>query len=315
MLRVLKSFIAFMAVSAAAFVGAALGLILAVQPAVLLLPLGAWLADAAFWLIPAAGAGALMSLTIAGFAAHFQGRVLKNQNRAIADLTDGLEHVLTGKTVHLGSDPTGLARPLATLLTRVGDNEETLKISRSATRRAESSRAQILRCLFENLRDPLAGLARTAERLEDSNPTAQQSALLHSIREGAESMGAVIENLVDVARVESGTLNLSKEAIVPADILDMVVADLEPGACEKGVRLRPFFDPAIPAQIVADPARLRQVLYALGSHAVQVTPVGGSVTILAEMLERVENFARLRFAISDGGDGALDAVEARLFGT
>jgi signal transduction histidine kinase len=139
---------------------------------------------------------------------------------------------------------------------------------------------RLLAMLSHELRAPLAPIllaAAALERDESLSPEARRRAA--SIRRNATLESRLVEDLLDLARVERGKLALDRR---PTDLREAVQEALETSGADlaaKGVRLEVDFGPAGPQLLEADPLRLRQALWNLLGNALKFTPPGGAVRV------------------------------------
>lgn len=185
-------------------------------------------------------------------------------------------------------------------------------VSRERTARAEESEAARGKSIFfasvtHELRTPLSGALGAAALLEETGLKPDQAAYLDAVRSSAGHALNLIDDILDITRLEAGRLDLRAEAVNPHALIEDVAEILAPRAAEKGLSLAHAVDAAVPGRVHADPARLRQVLFNLAGNAVKFTETGG-VLIGAEMTE-----GRLRLTVRDTGPGVPKGDQAKLF--
>lgn len=161
------------------------------------------------------------------------------------------------------------------------------------------------------LRTPLTGLRWYASTLADGNAgplNPKQQELLSEIERCIVQMVALVDDLLDVARLDQGTLKLDRVPLALADLVAGVVHRLEPKAqkyrvsliMDEGVRSTPL--------VHADQARLSEVLFNLVDNAIRYTPELGSVRIMARQEGR-----EVVIAVSDTGVGIPESERSKLF--
>jgi CheY-like chemotaxis protein/HPt (histidine-containing phosphotransfer) domain-containing protein/two-component sensor histidine kinase len=154
------------------------------------------------------------------------------------------------------------------------------------------------------------GVMGTISLLLDTTLDAEQHAYAETARRCGELLLATVNEMLDLSRIEAGHLAIEEEtfdlAAPVAEVLDL----LAPAVAEKGIRLSASIDPLLPARVVGDARRLRQVLLNLADNAVKFTAVGG----VGIRVERAETNGQVRFAVADTGIGMPPEVQARLFG-
>lgn len=138
--------------------------------------------------------------------------------------------------------------------------------------------------------------------------TEKQIELLHAAREDCERLQGMIEDLLDLARIASGRVEMRKLLVSVQNLIDGVVAEGQAQAQEKGVLLAAEHSPLSPQKILADPERLALVFSNLVSNAIRHTPAGGRVTVRA-----LSAGQSARFEVSDTGEGIPLAYQREIF--
>ena len=202
--------------------------------------------------------------------------------------------------------PSGpMAAELAALSRELAATAGKLDESRQREHRLEQSRRQLVAWVSHDLRTPLARLSAMVESLQDGM-TAEPGRYHSQIRAEVARLTEMVDDLFELSRIQAGTLQLSPDRIVLADLVSDAVAGTEALARAKGVRLAG--EVSGPLVIEADPRELSRVLANLLINAVQHTPADGSVHLEA----RSEDGGVL-LAITDGCGGIPEAEMARIF--
>ncbi|HEY1958446.1 MAG TPA: ATP-binding protein [Polyangiaceae bacterium] len=155
-------------------------------------------------------------------------------------------------------------------------------------RELDRLKSNFLATVSHELRTPLTSIIGYGEMLAEgiAGPlNDEQKEFVGTIREKGEQLLQLIQSLLDMSKLESGTMSVRKEKIRLEDVLSEVVKTLTPNARKKGVVLRLECDASLPG-LRADPERLRQVFINLGDNAIKFTPSGGTVTYRATPLEQ-----------------------------
>lgn len=169
----------------------------------------------------------------------------------------------------------------------------------------EASRREMVAWVSHDLRTPLAGIRAMAESLEDA--VAADPARYHArIRAEADRMAVMVEDLLALARLQSGTLRLVREQVDLADLLSDTLAQAHPLAAERQVRLAGGADAAVTARV--DSREMSRALTNLVVNAVRHTPADGTVTVEA----RVDGRSAV-VSVRDGCGGISDDDLARVF--
>lgn len=176
-------------------------------------------------------------------------------------------------------------------------------------RESEAARGKgvFFAAVTHELRTPLAGALGTARLLEETGLKPDQAAYVAALKASASHALNLIDDILDLSRLEAGKLELRPEPLDPARLVEEVCELLSEKAAEKGLALAHAQGPGVPAQIRADPARLKQILYNLAGNAVKFTREGGVLVTLETEGER------LRLAVRDTGPGIAASDQSRLF--
>jgi signal transduction histidine kinase len=202
--------------------------------------------------------------------------------------------------------PTGpMAAELAALSRELAGTARKLEDSRQRERRLERSRRQLVAWVSHDLRTPLAGLGAMAEALEDG--VAADPARYHrQIRAEVTRLAGMVDDLFELSRIQSGTLQLALDDIDLSDLISDAVASTEALARARGVRLTA--EASGPLAMHADPRELARALANLMINAIQHTPAGGGVHVAA-----TADADGTLLAVADGCGGIPEAELARVF--
>jgi signal transduction histidine kinase len=192
-----------------------------------------------------------------------------------------------------------LAAEFAALSQELADTSAKLVRSRGRERTLEQSRRELVAWVSHDLRTPLAGLRAMAEALEDGLAT-DPPRYHKQMRAEAERLATMVDDLFELSRIHSGTLQLSPDEITVDDLVSDVLASTEALARERGVRLAG--QAAGQLTVRADPRELSRALSNLLTNAIRYTPPGGSVYVEA----RPEHGDAL-LTVADGCGGIPEA--------
>jgi signal transduction histidine kinase/CheY-like chemotaxis protein len=193
-------------------------------------------------------------------------------------------------------------------LERVRDQVWELRAAAEARDRAEAAseaKSRFLATVSHEVRTPLNGILGMADLLTATSIDDEQKSYVEAIRASGQSLGSLIEDLLDLSRIEAGKLDIVNERFAVAPLVEGVVELLAPRAHDKGLEIASFVAPDVPTETVGDAARLRQVLLNLAGNAVKFTERGGVG------LRVVRDASRLVISLTDTGPGVpLDRREA-----
>lgn len=175
-------------------------------------------------------------------------------------------------------------------------------IAREAARRAGQARANFLATMAHELRTPMNGVLGMAEAMRRSAKEPDQAARLDMLVESGEHLLSILNDVLDMSKIDAGRLDLVLEAEDLPRFLQMVAAFWTPQAEAKGLRMDLKVDEGVPRVVNMDAVRLRQVLYNLISNAMKYTHAG-TVTILARSGPVRQGRARVFITVQDTGQG------------
>jgi PAS domain S-box-containing protein len=191
------------------------------------------------------------------------------------------------------------------------EREELLRIAKAARADAERlsrSMAEFLATVSHELRTPLGAILGWVQVLQRDSTNRDSLALgLAAIMRNARMQAALIEDLLDMNRIETGQLRLELQPVDLVAVIRNAVEAILPSASAKGIRLQTMLDAAPPA-ICGDPARLHQVVWNLLTNAVKFTARGATVRV--GLLHKGD---RLEVSVSDTGQGVEPAFLPRVF--
>lgn len=176
------------------------------------------------------------------------------------------------------------------------------RIARDHAERLSALKDEFLATLSHELRTPLSAILGWAGMLQRGvKDEATLKRALETIERNARAQGQLIDDLLDMSRIISGTVRLDVQTVEPARVIEAALGTVHPAAAAKLIALRTELgrEPgAPPLEVRADPGRLQQVLWNLLANAVKFTPSGGNVQVL---LGRDGNDAVIR--VIDSGIG------------
>ena len=210
-------------------------------------------------------------------------------------------------------DAAGNARGFAKLTRDLTERrlvEQTLTLAKSAAEKANLAKSEFLSSMSHELRSPLNAILGFAQLMEsDATPaTASQKASIDEILRAGWYLLELINEILDLAQIESGKLSLSPEPMSLEEVMVECQAMIEPQALQRGIHMTfPQFD--VPCFVAADRTRLKQVLINLLSNATKYNKAGGTVVVdLSGSTPK-----RIRINVRDTGAGLPAEKLAQLF--
>ena len=172
--------------------------------------------------------------------------------------------------------PDDIPAELAAVSDQLAVTSERLNDSRERERALEASRRELVAWVSHDLRTPLAGLRAMAEALEDG--IAEDPGRYHvQMRQTVDKMTRMVDDLFELSRIHSGTLNLTLEAVSLDEAISEVLAVSGPVAQARGVALGGYAEPGVAVQ--ADPRELSRMIANLVTNAIRHTPSEGRVEV------------------------------------
>ncbi|MDR2718032.1 MAG: response regulator [Treponema sp.] len=179
-------------------------------------------------------------------------------------------------------------------------------------REASAAKSEFLAIMSHEIRTPMNSIVGFSELALDADIAPKTREYLARIKENTLGLLRIINDILDISKVESGKLILDWTPFDLHDLFSQCESIINPRALEKGLALYMYADPAINKKLLGDPVRLRQVLLNLLSNAVKFTDTG-VVKISATVKHSSENACALRFEITDSGIGMKSEQMRRIF--
>ncbi len=177
---------------------------------------------------------------------------------------------------------------------------------------ANRAKSTFLATMSHEIRTPINGMFGMLELLSLTDLDAAQRTKVEIIRESGKSLLRIINDILDFSRIEAGRLVIAPEVASIRDALENTRVLFAGSASSKGLQLVVSVDPQIGPALLFDPLRLRQILNNFVGNALKFTDKG-SVTVKAELIERMGDSEKLRFSVIDTGIGISQANQLRLF--
>jgi signal transduction histidine kinase len=238
----------------------------------------------------------LISLAFANFVLVLETRKRRTAETALIDVNKDLEKRITERTEELRDANESLQDYIK--------ERETLLASEQAARHeaeiATRLREEFMATVSHELRTPLNSILGWARLLKEHNLDQKQAAkAIETIVRNSETQNRLIEDLLDVARIISGKLELEHQNLNVAELLAGATGTLEPAAASKHIDIEIDIDPAVKtASVSGDKDRLNQVFWNLFANAVKLTPNGGHIRIDADVTN-----GSVEVAVTDTGRG------------
>lgn len=214
------------------------------------------------------------------------------------------------------SEVGALEHSLNRMAEAIQQRETDIKASQAAweqavgdTKRANEAKSQFLASMSHEIRTPLSGIVGYNDLLLAQKLPPVQRRYAERIEAAAAAMIAVIDGILDIARIEAGEVEIEQRPFVLSFLVDNALSMIRPRARHKGLDLTFELDPELPAAVLGDESRLRQVLLNLLTNAVKFT-ASGTVTL---RIQRADDGPHIRFSVLDSGIGIAEEQHHKLF--
>jgi CheY-like chemotaxis protein/nitrogen-specific signal transduction histidine kinase/HPt (histidine-containing phosphotransfer) domain-containing protein len=192
-----------------------------------------------------------------------------------------------------------------------------LTAAKAAADEASRAKSSFLATMSHEIRTPMNGVIGMIDVLQQTNLTGHQVEMLDLIRESAFSLLTVIEDILDFSKIESGRLELEQAPFSLREMTENTCGMLANLALKKAVYLTVFVEPAIPATVIGDAQRLRQVLVNLVSNAIKFSSGRdrpGRVAVRVRLAgHSTGSQVAVVLDVIDNGIGIDESTRARLF--
>ena len=209
----------------------------------------------------------------------------------------------------------GAKKCIVDLSDRTGEHQTTLAVEAALeiAEKASQAKTDFLSNMSHDIRTPMNAIVGLTTLMENELDQPEKLAEhLHKLESSGQLLLGIINNILDMSRIESGKTTLSVEPMHLSQQLDQLSTMIRAQASEKAQTFT-ISTHLRHENLLADPTRLNQVLMNILSNAVKYTPCGGHIRFEVEELPRNEHYAKYSFVVQDDGIGMSEAYQKTLF--
>jgi PAS domain S-box-containing protein len=190
--------------------------------------------------------------------------------------------------------------------------KETAENARVEAEAANQAKSTFLATMSHEIRTPMNGVLGMLEVLEYQGLDDSQRKSVGTMRDSANALLRIIDDLLDFSKIEAGRLELEETAFSLSGLIDGAIDTFRPQAAAKGLTLDSFIEAGSNDALVGDPTRVRQILFNLVSNALKFTQRGG-VRVRGGTKPLGNGATRVTLSVTDTGIGLTAEQRARLF--
>jgi signal transduction histidine kinase/DNA-binding NarL/FixJ family response regulator len=205
-----------------------------------------------------------------------------------------------------------MTQKMREVLEQLAKKTELVERERRRAESASEAKSRFLANMSHEIRTPMNGVLGAADLLNTEALNDEQRRMVNTIVISGRALLAIVNDVLDMSKIEAGELRLEHIAFQPADVVMEVVRFFEHSAAAKAIRVEASLCPEATLTLLGDPLRLRQVLMNLIGNAIKFTESGG-VRVVAIANLRELTAVRIRFEVIDTGIGMSEEAAARVF--
>ena len=238
----------------------------------------------------------------------------KQVERQSDDETGTMVDAFNDMLVNIRERDDRLAEHRANLEIKVEERTADLRTAKEAAESANVAKSEFLATMSHEIRTPMNGMLVMAELISGAELAPRQQRYAEVIVKSGQSLLSIINDILDFSKIESGSMEMERIPVDPAEVIDDVLNLFWERASSKGLDLAGYVDAGVPARIEADPVRLNQVLSNLVNNALKFTETGHVCVICRTAAQQPgDDGITLEFGVKDTGIGIPEDKIATVF--
>ena len=189
---------------------------------------------------------------------------------------------------------------------------ELLRLRNEELVKMQNFKSRFFASVSHELRTPINGIIGVADLIEKSESPEERGKYIKSLKSSANHLHAIVNDILDLNKMESGRFELHNESVSLRSFLDDVTLSFYYQAQEKGLKMLTEFSNQLPRRVMVDPTRLRQILFNLLSNALKFTKEG-EIKLTVKVEEQKGNHYNLLFEVRDTGIGISREKYEKIF--
>ncbi len=194
----------------------------------------------------------------------------------------------------------------------VSERTQELLQANIAAEAASRAKSEFLANMSHEINTPMNGVIGMADLLMETGMTAEQREYMDMLKESADSLMVVINDILDLSKIEAGKFELSHSAFVLSDCIEESIKTGEVESRKKGLELTCDLESGLPVSVVGDAGVLKQIFDNLIGNAVKFTDNGG-ISVHVKLHERSREDVSLLFSVTDTGIGIPNDYQKMIF--
>ena len=242
-----------------------------------------------------------MQVMMDNLAEHEEALLVENRDKRNELIRQNWATVMVANALALAA---GLVGFLATRrMQRQAQEALRLELRAEQARQSSQDKSVFLASMSHEIRTPMNAIFGFTNLLAETPLDPRQATYVDSIRKSGQALLSLINDVLDLSKMEAGKLELREEATDLREIVDQTLTMFQQACADKGISLRADFDGRAELPVMVDPVRLRQVLINLVSNAVKYTETGGVVVRVGCHPGKEDDRCDLRIEVVDSGTG------------